>query len=107
MRGPAPGPNPLLVAEDVPGGQGIHTIAAADVDGEVSVLIESLIDGGSEIWLGELQPADPSAGIRSIDSGPTLFRTDASVRRVNWREQECSQSSSTVRRRVTKKPSPL
>ena len=52
------GPDPLLVAEDVPGGQGIHTIAAADVDGEVSVLIESLIDGGSEIWLGELQLAE-------------------------------------------------
>ena len=49
------GPDPLLVAEDVPGGQGIHTIAATDVDGSVSVLIESLIDGGSEIWLGELR----------------------------------------------------
>lgn len=48
------GPEPLLVAEDVPGGQGIHTIAATEVDGTVSVLIESLIDGGSEIWLGEL-----------------------------------------------------
>jgi hypothetical protein len=52
------GPDPLLVAEDLPGGQGIHTIAATTVDGEVSVLIESLIDGGSEIWLGELQLAD-------------------------------------------------
>ena len=52
------GPNPLLVAEDVPGGQGIHTFAAADIDGTVSVLIESLIDGGSEIWLGELQLPD-------------------------------------------------
>jgi hypothetical protein len=52
------GPDPLLVAEDVPGGQGIHTIAAADFDGEVSVLIESLIDGGSEIWLAELQLAE-------------------------------------------------
>jgi hypothetical protein len=49
------GPDPLLVAEDVPGGQGIHTIAATDVDGGVSMLIESLIDGGSEIWLGVLQ----------------------------------------------------
>jgi hypothetical protein len=49
------GPDPLLVAEDVPGGQGIHTMAATAVDGEASVLIESLIDGGSEIWLGELQ----------------------------------------------------
>ena len=48
------GPDPLLVAEDVPGGQGIHTMAATAVDGDVSVLIESLIDGGSEIWLGEL-----------------------------------------------------
>ena len=26
--------------------------------GTVSVLIESLIEGGSEIWLGELQTAD-------------------------------------------------
>jgi hypothetical protein len=49
------GPNALLVAGDVPGGQGIHTFAAANVDGIVSILIESLIDGGSEIWLGELQ----------------------------------------------------
>ena len=52
------GPDPLLVAEDVPGGQGIHTIAATGVDGEVSVLIESLIEGGSEIWLGELATAE-------------------------------------------------
>jgi hypothetical protein len=52
------GPNPLLVAEDVPGGQGVHTFSATDVDGVVSVLIESLIDGGSEIWLGELQTAE-------------------------------------------------
>jgi hypothetical protein len=49
------GPDPLLVAEDVPGGQGIHTFAATEIDGEVSVLIESLIEGGSELWLGELQ----------------------------------------------------
>lgn len=52
------GPDPLLVAEDVPRGQGIHTIAATTIEGEVSVLIESLIDGGSEIWLGELQAAE-------------------------------------------------
>jgi hypothetical protein len=49
------GPEPLLVATDVPGGQGIHTIAATEVEGEVSVLIESLIDGGSELWLGKLE----------------------------------------------------
>ncbi|HEX5579136.1 MAG TPA: hypothetical protein VFY43_05665 [Candidatus Limnocylindria bacterium] len=52
------GPEPLLVAEDVPQGQGIHTMAATTVGGEVSVLIESLIDGGSEVWLGELRLPD-------------------------------------------------
>jgi len=50
-----PGPEPLLVAENVPNGQGIHTFAATEIDGEVSVLMESLVEGASEIWLGELQ----------------------------------------------------
>ena len=53
------GPEPLLLAEDVPDGEGIHTFAATDVDGTVSVLIESLIDRdgeiGSDIWLGGLR----------------------------------------------------
>jgi len=52
------GPTPLLVAQDVPDGQGIHTFAATDVDGTVSVLLESLIEGASEIWLGELQTTE-------------------------------------------------
>jgi hypothetical protein len=49
------GPDPVLLGEDVPGGEGIHTFSATTVEGEVSVLVESLIDGGSELWLGELQ----------------------------------------------------
>jgi predicted GH43/DUF377 family glycosyl hydrolase len=49
------GPDPLLVAEDLPDGQGIHSFAATMVDGKVSVLMESLLDSASEIWLGELQ----------------------------------------------------
>ncbi|HEY7463504.1 MAG TPA: hypothetical protein VH987_03585 [Candidatus Limnocylindria bacterium] len=47
---------PILRAADVPGSEGIHTMAATLIDGKVSLLIESLIgQGGSELWLGELE----------------------------------------------------
>jgi hypothetical protein len=49
---------PLLGEDDIPGSIGIHTFAAADVDGRFSVLIESLreVEGviGSDVWLGEV-----------------------------------------------------
>lgn len=41
----------LLTAADIPGSQGIHTIQGAMVGGEPVLLIESLTDGGSDIWL--------------------------------------------------------
>jgi hypothetical protein len=50
---------PLLTEDDIPGSIGIHTFAIADVDGRVSVLIDSLTDTngviGSNVWLGELR----------------------------------------------------
>jgi hypothetical protein len=41
----------LMRATDIPGSEGIHTIQGATLDGEPVLLIESLTDGGSEIWL--------------------------------------------------------
>lgn len=46
--------SPLLERADVPGSEGIHTFALADWSGAPQVLVESLIEGGSELWLGEL-----------------------------------------------------
>jgi hypothetical protein len=45
---------PVLSGADVPGGGGIHTIAASLIDGEISVLVESLVGNGSELWLATL-----------------------------------------------------
>jgi hypothetical protein len=42
----------------VPGGQGIHTFAAAADGSGVSLLVESLIEGGSELWLAHLGGAE-------------------------------------------------
>ncbi len=47
--------DPLLSGPDIPGGEGIHTLAVAQVAGGISVLAESLADGGSEIWLGKVR----------------------------------------------------
>jgi len=49
------GTAPLLSAADVPNGQGIHTFATTQVGGHLSVLIESLVEGASELWLGEVE----------------------------------------------------
>ena len=51
---------PIVTAADVPGSEGIHTIAATMVDGEISVLVESLIggSGGSELWLARVWQAE-------------------------------------------------
>jgi hypothetical protein len=57
----APG-SPVLDGSDVPGSDGIHTVAlATDGDGGVHVLIESLVggNGGSELWLAELTGFSP------------------------------------------------
>jgi hypothetical protein len=45
---------PLLVGADVPGGQGVHTFSVASAGGRISVLVESLVDGGSELWAADL-----------------------------------------------------
>ena len=47
-------PTPLLERSDVPGSQGIHTIALAEGMGRPQLLVESLVEGGSELWLAEL-----------------------------------------------------
>ncbi len=44
----------LLRAEDIPGSEGIHTIQGATLAGQPVLLVESLIDGGSEIWLASV-----------------------------------------------------
>jgi hypothetical protein len=44
----------LLRPEDIPGSDGIHTIQGATLAGEPVLLVESLIDGGSEIWLAKV-----------------------------------------------------
>lgn len=47
-------PVPLLERADVPGSERIHTIALAQGMGRPQLLVESLVDGGSELWLAEL-----------------------------------------------------
>ena len=48
--------SPILDRPDVPGSDGIHTIALATTDDEAQLLIESLIggNGSSELWLADL-----------------------------------------------------
>ncbi|HEX2627188.1 MAG TPA: hypothetical protein VHL56_09830, partial [Candidatus Limnocylindrales bacterium] len=42
---------PLLRGEDIPGGQGIHTIASVPLDGDrFELIIESLAGNRSELW---------------------------------------------------------
>ena len=50
------GTSPLLDRPDVPGSDGIHTIALATTDGQQRLLVESLIggNGSSELWLADL-----------------------------------------------------
>ncbi|HET6745281.1 MAG TPA: hypothetical protein VFH90_05445 [Candidatus Limnocylindria bacterium] len=50
--------DPILTADDVPGSEGIHTIAATLVEGEALVLVESLVEGGSELWLARAWQAE-------------------------------------------------
>jgi hypothetical protein len=49
--------DPLLTADDVPGSEGIHTFAVAWFGERVLLLVESLVVGGSEVWLAELEVA--------------------------------------------------
>ena len=52
-------PEPLLQASGIPGSQGIHTIASLPLgDGRVGILVESLGERRSDIWLAEVTPAD-------------------------------------------------
>jgi hypothetical protein len=46
---------PVLVAEGIPGSEGIHTVAAADGATGPELLVESLGDGFSALWLGDVQ----------------------------------------------------
>ena len=48
---------PLLTADDVPGSEGIHTFAVTRFGDRVLLLVESLVAGGSEVWLAELEGA--------------------------------------------------
>src|SRR6185503_8804618 len=44
-------PEPILRAGDIPGSQGIHTIASLPLDdGSVMLIVESLGDGASDLW---------------------------------------------------------
>jgi predicted GH43/DUF377 family glycosyl hydrolase len=46
--------HPVLTSQNVPGGSGgIHSLAAARDGERWMVLVESLVEGGSEMWLGE------------------------------------------------------
>jgi len=55
------GTSPLLDRPDVPGSDGIHTIALAEGPDGPRLLIESLIggNGSSELWLADLAVAQP------------------------------------------------
>lgn len=49
---------PILRAEDIPGSQGIHTIASMPfADGRVALFIESLGDAKSDLWLATVEVA--------------------------------------------------
>ncbi len=41
----------LLAATDIPGSEGIETIQGATIGGEPVLLVESITDGGSDVWL--------------------------------------------------------
>lgn len=49
--------DPLFTADDVPSSEGIHTFTASRHGDRVLLLIESLVAGGSEVWLAELEVA--------------------------------------------------
>lgn len=49
---------PLLSGDDIPGGQGIHTEAVTRTPTGINVLLESLVEGASELWLGEVVGLD-------------------------------------------------
>ncbi|MEP7360745.1 MAG: hypothetical protein ABI744_04115 [Chloroflexota bacterium] len=49
---------PLLSGDDIPRGQGIHTEAVTRTASGFSVLLESLVEGASELWLGEVVGLD-------------------------------------------------
>ncbi len=48
------GDAPVLLGSQLPTGERVHSFATAEVDGSISLLIESLVDGGSELRLGEM-----------------------------------------------------
>jgi hypothetical protein len=53
------GETPLLRFEDIPGSQGIHTIASMPLDdGTFALILESLREGRSELWFATVEAAD-------------------------------------------------
>ena len=48
------GAGPVLERTDVPGSQGLHTIELFERSSGPTLLIESLGDGSSDVWLAEL-----------------------------------------------------
>jgi hypothetical protein len=53
------GETPLLRFEDIPGSEGLHSIASMPFeDGSIGILIESLRDNRSEVWLATVEPVD-------------------------------------------------
>jgi hypothetical protein len=48
------GDQPLLSGDDIPGGRGIHTSAVTRTTSGTSMLLESLIEGASELWLADV-----------------------------------------------------
>jgi hypothetical protein len=71
---------PILDSSAISGSEGIHTIAATVIGGEITLLVESLVrrDGaiGSELWLADLRRRpDVASPAREIEVGPLAAGT--------------------------------
>jgi hypothetical protein len=53
-------PDSILRSEDIPGSEGIHTIASIPLDdGRTMLIVESLVGGRSELWRATVELAGP------------------------------------------------
>jgi hypothetical protein len=50
------GTEPVIRADDIPGSQGIHTVELFERSSGPTLLVESLGDGASDVWLAEVAP---------------------------------------------------